>query len=39
MSSQNGAEADWTMCPGNVAGNSYLLPLEPHDIDTFQDWY
>jgi len=34
-----GAEADWTMCPVVTPGESYLLPLEPHDIDTFQNAY
>ena len=34
-----GAEADWTMCPSGFAGFAYLIPLEPHDIDTFQDFY
>lgn len=36
---QFGAEADRTMCPGQEDGATNLLPLEPHDIDTFQDWY
>ena len=36
---QFGAEADRTMCPFAEVGESNLIPLEPHDIDTFQDWY
>jgi hypothetical protein len=39
MCSANGDEADWTMCRFADPGHSYRVPLEPHDIDTFQDWY
>jgi len=34
-----GAESDWTMCPVTTPGEDYLIPLEPHDIDTFQSFY
>jgi hypothetical protein len=39
MCSESGAEGDWTMCPFSDPGRAYRVPLEPHDIDTFQDWY
>jgi len=34
-----GSESDWTMCPAGTLGHKYRVPLEPHDIDTFQDFY
>ncbi len=34
-----GAESDFTMCPLVTPGKSYLLPLDAHDIDTFQNAY
>jgi hypothetical protein len=37
--SASGDEADRTMCPFTDPGHTYRVPLEPHDIDTFQDWY
>jgi len=27
------------MCPVTTPGEDYLIPLEPHDIDTFQSFY
>jgi hypothetical protein len=39
MCAAGGAESDWTMCPLGTLGHSYLVPLETHDIDTFQDLY
>lgn len=34
-----GNESDWTMCGLQYIGRAYGVPLEPHDIDTFQDFY
>jgi hypothetical protein len=35
-----GEESDWTMCGGGaVRGEAFAIPLETHDIDTFQDFY
>ena len=34
-----GEESDWTLCPAGSLGKKYRVPLEPHDIDTFQDFY
>ena len=39
MCAVNGAESDWTMCGYQAPGHTYLVPLETHDIDTFQDFY
>lgn len=34
-----GAQSDYTMCPTNYAGEDYQIPLDAHDIDTFQNFY
>jgi hypothetical protein len=34
-----GDESDWTMCPAGTLGHAYRIPLEAHDIDTFQGFY
>jgi hypothetical protein len=39
MCASGGAESDWTMCGPTFDGEGYKIPLEPHDIDTFQDFY
>jgi hypothetical protein len=39
MCASGGAESDWTMCPLVTLGEKWGIPLNTHDIDTFQDYY